>query len=131
MPLRWMMMVSSLLCLLWATTGAALAQQEGGAAVLGRQGDRFTINGKETFLLGISYYAGLGAPEAILRTDLERMRNHGFNWIRVWATWAAFGNDVSAVDGDGNPRPAGMKALRRLLLETERRGSSAKTGAVA
>jgi hypothetical protein len=98
------------------------AQEARPKPTLGIRGDRFTIDGKATFLLGISYYAGLGAPEAILREDLDRMQKYGFNWIRVWATWGAFGGDVSAVDVDGNPRPAGMDALKRILTECERRG---------
>ena len=32
------------------------------ATVLGIDGTRFTLNGKPTFLLGISYYGALGAP---------------------------------------------------------------------
>jgi len=92
------------------------------ATALGSRGDRFTINGKETFLLGISYYAGLGAPDGILGDDLERIKSLGFNWVRVWATWAAFDRDVSAVDADGNARAAGMQALARLLQECDRRG---------
>jgi hypothetical protein len=81
-----------------------------------------TENGEETFLLGISYYAGLGAPDALLRDDLDRIKGLGFNWVRVWATWAAFDRDVSAVDVNGNARAAGMQALGRLLQECDRRG---------
>ncbi len=46
--------------------------------VLGIQGTRFTLNGKPTFLLGISYYGGLGAPEGFLRRDLDDLQRHGF-----------------------------------------------------
>ncbi len=48
-------------------------QQVERPTVLGIQGSRFTINGKPTFLLGISYYAGLGASED-LRESLETAR---------------------------------------------------------
>src|SRR5262245_46901908 len=95
----------------------SLSAQERVDAVFGSREDRFTINGKATFLLGISYYAGLGAPETILREDLDRIQRLGFNWVRVWATWAGFDRDVSAVDVDGKARPAGMQALERLLNE--------------
>jgi endo-1,4-beta-mannosidase len=89
---------------------------------LGVQGTAFTLNGKPTFLLGISYYGALGAPEETIRCDLAEMKRHGLNWIRVWATWAAFGSDVSAVDGEGRPRPAFLKKLDWLVAECDRQG---------
>ena len=60
-------------------------QQAEQRTVLGIQGSRFTINGKPTFLLGISYYAGLGASEDFPRRSRPPPRL-GFNWLRVWAT---------------------------------------------
>lgn len=89
--------------------------------VLGIQGTRFLINGKPTFLLGISYYGALGAPRATLLKDLEQMKRYGFNWIRVWATWEAFGNNVSAVDERGEERPPYLEKLKELLAESDRR----------
>lgn len=88
---------------------------------LGTEAARFTLNGRPTFLLGISYYGALGASEDTIRQDLDEMRRRGFNWIRVWATWAAFGNDVSAVDGEGNARPPYLEKLGRLVEECGRR----------
>src|SRR5262249_56949912 len=78
---------------------AGRAAAQGGAPPvtrLGTRGTQFTINDRPTFLLGISYYGGLGATEEAARRDLADARRHGFNWVRGWATWAAFGNDVSA-----------------------------------
>jgi hypothetical protein len=72
--------------------------------VLGTDGTGFTINGKKTFLLGASYYGALGAPEDFIARDLDDLRTFGFNWIRVWAVWDMFDNDVSAVDAAGNAR---------------------------
>src|SRR5688572_26268987 len=89
--------------------------------VLGVDGSQFTVNGKATFLLGISYYAGLGASDETALSDLAGMNRRGINWIRVWATWAGFGNDVSAVDAEGNPRAAQMNRLRWLVKECGRR----------
>ena len=74
------------------------------ATELGVRDARFTLNGEPVFLLGSSYYGALGAPEGFIRQDLDDLQRHGFNWIRVWATWAAFTNDVAAVDGEGGPR---------------------------
>ena len=93
-----------------------------GAPRLGAHGARFTLDGEPRFLLGISYYAGLGASEAFVQCDLDDMQQLGFRWIRVWATWAAFGNDVSAVDGEGNPREPFLQRLEDLMVECGRRG---------
>ncbi|PYK96253.1 MAG: hypothetical protein DME19_20330 [Verrucomicrobia bacterium] len=89
---------------------------------LGIKGARFTIDGKSTFLYGISYYGALGASEGFIRSDLDDMHRHGFNWIRVWANWRAFGADAAAVDGEGRRIPAGLKKLKWLLTECDRRG---------
>ncbi|HRZ93898.1 MAG TPA: hypothetical protein P5022_13395, partial [Candidatus Paceibacterota bacterium] len=55
--------------------------------VLGLESARFTLNGQPVFLLGISYYGGLGASDPSIQQDLDDIQRHGFNWIRVWATW--------------------------------------------
>ena len=89
---------------------------------LGVEGRVFTINGKPTFLLGISYYGGVGASNEFITRDLQDMQKRGFNWIRVWATWAAFGNDVCVVDPEGNPRKPYLEKLGWLVAECDRRG---------
>lgn len=86
------------------------------------KGTGFTLNGKPTFLLGISYYGALGASEEFIRRDLDDMQRYGLNWVRVWATWSAFGHDVSAVDGEGNPREPFLSKLKGLVAECDRRG---------
>lgn len=92
------------------------------ATELGIQGTQFTLNRKPTFLFGISYYGALGAPKAFIERDLADMQRHGVNWIRVWATWGAFGSDVSAVDGEGRPREPFLGRLKRLVAACDRRG---------
>jgi hypothetical protein len=89
---------------------------------LGIKDKQFTINGKPTFLLGISYYGALGASKDFILRDLDDMQKYGFNWFRVWATWGAFDNDVSAVDRQGNPREPYLSKLEWLLEECDRRG---------
>src|SRR6185503_4002440 len=74
---------------------SAAANEERRETRLSIAGTQFTINGQPTFLLGISYYSALGASEAHIKRDLDQMQRLGFNWFRVWATWAAFSNDVS------------------------------------
>jgi hypothetical protein len=92
------------------------------ATELGVQGTQFTLNGTPTFLLGISDYGALGASDEFIRQDLDDMQRYGFNWIRVWATWAAFGNDVSAVDGDGKAREPFLSKLKSLIAQCDKRG---------
>lgn len=92
------------------------------ATVLGAERTAFTVNQRPTFLLGISYYGGLGASEAQIRSDLKAMRQAGFNWLRVWATWGAFGKEVSAVDGEGRPRQEYLTKLQFLVAEADRLG---------
>lgn len=89
---------------------------------LGIEGKQFTINGKPTFLSGISYYGALGASKDFIRRDLDDMQKYGFNWFRVWATWGAFDNEVSAVDPQGKPREPYLAKLRWLVAECDRRG---------
>ncbi len=94
-----------------------------GAVELGIDKDQFTLDGRPTFLLGCSYYAGLGAPERALGSDLDQLHRLGFNWIRVFATWSAFEADLMAVDGaSGAPREPYIGRLVRLVEECNRRG---------
>ena len=97
---------------LTSTAQTALAAQE----------SRFMLNGRPTFLLGISYYGALGAPEQIIRGDLDELQRYGFNWLRVWGTWAAFNSDVSALDSKGGPREPFLGKLIWLVSECDRRG---------
>jgi hypothetical protein len=105
------------LCVLLAWPAAV------GASELVIDGERFTLDDKPAFLLGCSYYAGLGASDDTLRRDLDELKRRGFNWVRVWATWAAFDRDVSAIDGaTGGPRPPYVERLKHLVDECDRRG---------
>src|SRR5687768_15569606 len=74
-------------------------------AEIGVKDKHFEIDGKQVFLLGCSYYGGTGASEESWKRDLDELQKCRMNWIRVWATWGAFGKDVSAVDGEGKIRP--------------------------
>jgi len=75
---------------------------------------QFLIDGKPTFLLGASYYGGLGASDEYRDHDLKELKRLGFNWIRVWVTWGAFGNSVAAIDSKGEPREPYMSKLKEL-----------------
>ena len=110
-------MKRSILLLSILTAGAAIANTE-----LGTDGRQLTINGKPTFLVGISYYGALGASRDFIQRDLDDMQKYGFNWFRVWATWGAFDNEISAVDREGRPREPYLAKLQWLVAECDRRG---------
>ncbi|MEN6428787.1 MAG: glycoside hydrolase family 140 protein [Phycisphaerales bacterium] len=93
-----------------------------GKTTLGVEGTRFTLNGKPAFLLGISYYGGLGASQDSILRDLDDAQHYGFNWLRVWATWGLGDRDVSAVDPQGLAREPFLDRLRWLVGECDRRG---------
>src|SRR5262245_62423458 len=50
------------------------------------------------------------------------MKRYGFNWIRVWANWRAFGANAAAVDEEGRSISAGLDKLRWLVAECDRQG---------
>jgi endo-1,4-beta-mannosidase len=91
------------------------------AVTLGIEGSTFTLDGEPTFLLGFSYYGALGASEEFIEQDLDDMRKLGFNWFRVWATWSHYGDDVSAVTPQGEPREPFLSRLKRLIEEADER----------
>jgi hypothetical protein len=104
-------------------TATALAEApDNYKTVLGINRGKFTINGKRAFLFGISYYGALGAKADFWTSDLDDMQKLGINWIRVWATWGAFGNDVTVVDDKGNSREPHMSKLKKLVAECDDRG---------
>ena len=92
------------------------------STTLGIEGTRFTINGKPTFLLGISYYGAIGAPDSVWQRDLREIKRLGFSWVRIWANWHSFGQEAFAVDPQGNAVPAGMEKLKAILAECDRLG---------
>ncbi|MCA9041769.1 MAG: hypothetical protein KDA65_15555 [Planctomycetaceae bacterium] len=89
---------------------------------LGIEGSKFTINGEPRFLIGASYYGGLGAPNEIRDRDLQTLKEYGFNWIRVWATWESFGENVSAFKSTGQLRPIYLQRLIELVAACDERG---------
>ncbi|MHB0878657.1 MAG: glycoside hydrolase family 5 protein [Anaerolineae bacterium] len=89
---------------------------------LGVSGSRLTVEGAPTFLLGVSYYGALGAPDDFIMWDLSELRELGFNWVRVWATWGAFGDNVSAVTARGEAQEPYLTRLKRLCATTAEMG---------
>lgn len=93
-----------------------------GHTILGIADGRFTINGLPTFLLGFSYFAGLGASDASVRKDLDAFQRRHFNWLRVFGTWNAAGTNFSIVNTSGAPRQPFMDNLERLVQMCDYRG---------
>jgi hypothetical protein len=90
------------------------------AVTLEVQETQFLLDGKPAFLLGVSYYGALGASDDLVDHDLQKLSELGFNWTRVWATWAAFDNNVSAVGSDGSPREPYLSKLKRLCEKADK-----------
>ncbi len=91
------------------------------ATELGIDGSRFTLDGEPTFLLGISYYAGLARTPELMERDLDDLRAHGVNWVRVWATWDRHGTEP-AVDAEGAAVEPAMQRLKTLVRLADERG---------
>ncbi len=102
--------------------GATLLTTAASATGLGVEGTSFTVDGKPTFLLGFSYYGALGASEEFIERDLDDLSALGFNWFRVWATWNAYENDISAVDREGAAREPYLARLKSLIEAADARG---------
>jgi hypothetical protein len=117
--LNWLLLKTSSLVVL---IHAACLMRGSAATSLTVEGTHFVMNDKPRFLLGISYYGGLGASEDAIRKDLDDAQRYGFNWLRLWATWTGFGSDVSAVGTDGGPREPFLGKLKWLVTECDRRG---------
>jgi hypothetical protein len=94
------------------------AQSEAAGIVSGIDDTSFTINSRRTFLLGASYYGALGAPDDFIARDFDDLKMLGFNWIRVWAVWDAFDNNLSAVDTAGNAREPYLAKLKAVVTMT-------------
>jgi hypothetical protein len=115
--------IALLLSFVLAPSGVSAAiLAQGNNTVLGVTGARFTVNSRPSFLLGFSYYGGLGAPEDFSRQDLKELYAHGFNWLRVWATWGGYDTNVSAVTAAGLPREPFLTRLKSLVTECDRLG---------
>ncbi|MGD8237941.1 MAG: hypothetical protein PVH68_05280 [Armatimonadota bacterium] len=92
------------------------------ATELGIEGAEFTVDGQPTFLVGMSYYGALGASEGFIQADLDDLQHRGFNWVRVWVTWSAHENNVSAVDARGDAREPFLSKLKWLAEQADARG---------
>src|SRR5436190_14924915 len=59
-----------------------LCAKRADAQTLTIQGDRFAIDGTPTFLLFMSYFGAMGAPN--VAADFHFLHAAGFNGVRIW-----------------------------------------------
>lgn len=105
-----------------ADNGKRLSDWARQHTILDAADGRFTVNGRPTFLLGFSYFAGPGASNAFVREDLNSFQRRHFNCLRVFGTWNAFGTNLSVVDSSGEPRQPFFENLERLVQICDFRG---------
>lgn len=99
----------------------AAMSRSAAAVELGADGSSLTLDGAPTFLLGVSYYAGLARTPELMQRDLDDLRDRGVNWIRVWATWDRHGT-LPVVDAEGAAVEPSMERLRALVSLADERG---------
>lgn len=104
-----------------AIFGAVLTAGAGWATELGVQGTRLTLDGAPAFLLGVSYYGGLARTPELMARDLDDLKAHGVNWLRVWATWGMW-DTQPAVDASGAAQEPAISSLRTLVALADERG---------
>jgi hypothetical protein len=75
-------------------------------------GNSFALNGKKTFLLGVSYFDGRNWRDS----DLEELARRGFNLVRIWLDW----HDHDFFDSHGHL--IHQKILLDLVQDCGRRG---------
>jgi hypothetical protein len=68
-----------------------------GPVTVGISGDKFTVNGQPTFLIGVSYFDGSNYQVS----DFDALAARRFNLIRIWLDWGTAGDGRSFFDGSG------------------------------
>jgi hypothetical protein len=81
----------------------------------------FVVRGQPSFLLGISYFDALSAPQEILEADLAFLRVKRFNTIRIWASWydSFQPRATSIIRKNGTLNPEGVTRLKQVLNVTK------------
>ncbi len=114
-------MLRGMIAVAFAGAFVTMVARPADATELGTDGALLTLDGQPTFLLGVSYYAGLARTPELMARDLDDMRGRGVNWIRVWATWNRNGAQP-AVDATGAAVEPAMQRLRDLVRLADERG---------
>lgn len=96
-------------------------------------GDHFTVNGVPMFLLMASYFDALHTTSAAWAEDLDYLRAHGYNGVRIFPNWfdvyCAPGGSLPDMDGtlfnhSGSPRlnSTTLQKLQSFLTAAAARG---------
>jgi hypothetical protein len=104
-------------------TSSSTGAGEGEPAGLGIAGNRFTLDGEERFVLGISYFSCLYAPDAVLDHDFAVFAERGFSLVRCWVNWPIHFDtwDTESADNfvlvraDGSLDPDALAKLESII----------------
>jgi len=86
--------------------------------VVGIDGDKFTLNGVPTFLLGVSYFDVLGWKAS----DFDMLAARKFNLIRIWLDWGKISVDRSRSFFDANGTLVRKQELLDIVHAAAARG---------
>lgn len=97
---------------------------------LGIAGPQFTVDGTPRFLVLVSYFDAVRAPEAVLEADFAWLRKHGLDGVRIFPNWWRCGDgtcgghpgDDTLMTPDGRLRPATLARLQAVLAAAGRHG---------
>lgn len=98
-----------------------------GGLTLACEGDRFTVNGQARYLVLISYFDALRAPDDAIGADFAWLQSLGVDGLRVFPNWwnwrdmEHFPADT-LLDGDGNLRAAQLAKLKSVLEKAAAHG---------
>ena len=74
------------------------------------QGDRFAIDGTPKFLVFMSFFGAMGAPN--IEKDLHFLKSAGFDGVRIWPN---LDTGPQLMNGDGSLRPDELRHLKLIL----------------
>ena len=97
---------------------------------LGIAGPQFTVDGRARFLVLVSYFDALRAPDAVLEADFAWLRRHGLDGVRIFPNWwrctagkcGGHPGDDTLMAPDGGLRPAAVARLKAVLAAAGRHG---------
>jgi len=89
--------------------------------ILRVSGRVFTVNGKQTFLVGWSYYGALGEDLDVIKSDILWMKGKGFNWFRMWLVWMPE-EGASAFNVDGTWHKKNQEKLYQMVKFCDENG---------
>jgi hypothetical protein len=95
-----------LLAIVMACAGSLPAR----AQTLSIQGDRFAIDGSPKFLVFMSFFGAMGAPN--IAQDFKLLRSLGFDGVRIWPN---LDTGPQLMNGDGSLRSDELQRLKFIL----------------